>query len=202
MFITAIINSMGLTASAAMGIGDKIIGFAFMPQSAFSASSSVIVAQCVGARNLKRAKKSVSVAILLCLAVEVGIFIICQIWPMAMPSLFTRDPEVLELSVQDMKAYSYDCILTVIIFCWGGLLNGAGKTTFNMTQNLISTFLGRIPLTFILSGLPGVNLFILGLAASLSSLMSVVMLGWFILTGRWSRGLYIDDLPADKAEEA
>ena len=59
MFITAIINSMGLTASAAMGIGDKIVSFTFMPQSAFSASVAVVVAQNYGAGKYARIRKGI-----------------------------------------------------------------------------------------------------------------------------------------------
>ena len=79
-----------------------------------------------------------------------------------------------------MMAYSIDAVLTAITFCLSGFLNGSGKTTANMIQNLISTFLGRVPATYILSRLPGTNLFIIGLAAPISSLMSMVMLFFII----------------------
>lgn len=194
MFITSIINSMGLSASAAMGIGDKITGFAFMPQGAFSAAASVIVAQNVGAKQTDRALETVRISVYMCLAVEVVFLVVSQVWPNFLPGLFTNDEEVMVMAGQYMRAYSLDAILTSITFCWSGLLNGAGKTTFNMAQNLISTFLGRIPATYFLSKLPATNLFFIGLAAPLSTILSLVMLGWFIVTKRWQKGIFIEEM--------
>ena len=184
MFITAIINSMGLTASAAMGIGDKIVGFAFMPQSAFSASVAVVVAQNYGARQMDRARAAVRYAIGVCMAIEAVFLLFCCLFPDLLPSLFTSDADVIEMAGLYMKAYSIDGVLTALTFNLSGLLNGCGKTAFNMTQNLISTFLGRIPATWIFSRLPGANLFLIGCAAPASTVMSIVMLLAYIRRNR------------------
>ncbi|MDO4458755.1 MAG: MATE family efflux transporter [Clostridia bacterium] len=184
MFITAIINSMGLSASAAMGIGDKIIGFAFMPQSAFSASIAVVVAQNYGAKKMDRAYKAVFYAIAVCVAIEAVFLLVCFIFPHFMPSLFSNDKTVIEMTGLYMKAYCIDGIFTAIAFNLSALLNGCGKTTFNMAQNLISTFLGRIPATWLFSRLPTTNLFLIGLAAPASTAMSIVMLLVYIAVQR------------------
>lgn len=187
LFITAIINSMGLTASAAMGIGDKIVGFAFMPQSAFSASVSVIVAQNYGANQPKRAAKAVKYSIGICFGIEMIFLLVCVIFPSFFPSFFTDDAEVIKLAGQYMMAYSIDGILTSITFNMSGMLNGCGKTTYNMTQNLIATFLGRVPATYFLSKLPNTNLFLIGCAAPASTVLSIIMLGVYIKSGRWKK---------------
>ena len=193
MFITAIINAMGLEASAAMGIGDKIVGFAFLPQTAFSAALAVMVAQNIGARQEKRALEAMKVCVAICFGIELAFCAVCQLWPRLLPSLFTDDPVVLTLTGQYMRAYSLDAVLTGVTFCLSGFLNGCGKTTFNLVQNLISTFLGRVPATWLLSRLPGVDLFILGLAAPASTVMSVIMLGIYLAAGFWKKGLYANE---------
>lgn len=184
MFITAIINEMGLTASAAMGIGDKIIGFSFMPQSAFSASVAVVVAQNYGAGKMDRAYKAVGYAIGLCVAIEAVFLGICLLFPRFMPSLFSNEDDVIQLTGLYMKAYSIDGVLTAISFNLSALLNGCGKTTYNMAQNLISTFLGRIPATWFFSRLATANLFLIGLAAPASTVMSILMLLAYIRISR------------------
>lgn len=176
MFITAIINAMGLSASAAMGIGDKIVGFTFMPQSAFSSSVAVVVAQNFGAGKMDRAYKAVGYAIGVCMAIETLCFLVCVLFPGFMPSLFTDDAEVIQMAGLYMKAYSIDGILTAIAFNLSALLNGCGRTTFNMAQNLIATFLGRIPATWIFSRLANTNLFLIGCAAPASTILSIIML--------------------------
>lgn len=185
MFITAIINTMGLTASAAMGVGDKIIGFAFMPQSAFSASVSVIVAQNYGANKMDRAKKAVKYAMAVCLAIEFVFLFVCLVFPSFFPSLFSKDPEVIRMAGQYMKAYSIDGILTSISFNLSALLNGCGKTTFNLVQNLVSTFGGRIPATYGFSKIKNTNLFFIGCAAPASTIISIIMLAIYIKVTKW-----------------
>ena len=200
MFITAIINSMGLSASAAMGIGDKIVGFAFMPQSAFSASAAVVVAQNFGAGKMDRARKAVGCAIGISFAIEAVCFLICLLFPNFMPSLFTNDDEVIRMAGMYMQAYSIDGMLTAVAFNLSALLNGCGKTTFNMAQNLIATFLGRIPATWLFSRMANTNLFLIGCAAPASTVLSIVMLLIYIRVvlrkvkteqtgnGLWKRG--------------
>lgn len=190
MFITSIINSMGLTASASMGIGDKITGIAFLPQSSFSSALAVIVSQNIGARQPKRAMDSVKAAIVISVSVEIIFFAVCLLAPSLLPSMFTSDPEVISMAGLYMKAYSIDGMLTSITFCISGFLNGCGKTTFNMTQNLISTFLGRVPATYFLSRLPATNLFLIGLAAPASTVLTIIMVGIYVGGGFWKKGLY------------
>lgn len=180
MFITAIINSMGLSASAAMGIGDKIVGFSFMPQSAFSASVAVVVAQNFGAGKMDRARKAVGLAIMISFAIEAVCFLVCLLFPNFMPSLFTDDREVVQMAGLYMQAYSIDGMLTAVAFNLSALLNGCGKTTFNMAQNLIATFLGRIPATWLFSRLADTNLFLIGCAAPASTVLSIIMLLLYI----------------------
>ena len=180
MFITAIINGMGLSASAAMGIGDKIVGFTFMPQSAFSASVAVIVAQNYGAGKMDRAHKAVRYAIGICFVIEAVCFLVCLLFPQFMPSLFTDDEEVIRMSGLYMKAYSIDGMLTAISFNLSALLNGCGKTAFNMIQNLIATFLGRIPATWFFARMANADLFLIGCAAPASTVLSIIMLVIYI----------------------
>ena len=190
MFITSIINSMGLTASAAMGVGDKITGFAFMPQSSFSQALAVIVAQNVGARQPERAWRSVRLACVIGFCIETLFVAVCWLRPELFPGLFTSDPEVVRLAGLYMKAYGIDALLTSISFCLSGFLNGCGKTTFNMAQNLIATFLGRIPATWLLARLPQTNLFLIGLAAPASTVMTLAILAVYLTKGCWKKGLY------------
>ena len=183
MFITAIINAMGLSASAAMGIGDKIINIAFLIQNSVSAALSIVVAQNFGAGNYERASDAVKMSIAVCVIIELLFCVFCEIKPHVFPSLFTNDMEVIDMAGRYMMAYSIDGVLTSISFCLSGYLNGCGRTTSNMIQNLIATFLGRVPATFLFSRLPNTNLFLIGLAAPVSTLMSIVMLIFILKKG-------------------
>lgn len=188
MLITSIINAMGVTYSAAMGVGDKIVGFAFLPQSSFATSISVVVAQNMGARKPERAKKATIYGMLTCIVIGFIFFAYSQVFPTVLPSLFTKDAEVQAMCGMYIKAYSYDAVLTSIVFCLSSMFTGCGKSTFTMLQDLASTFLVRVPVTYFVSRIAGATLFQIGLAAPVASIMGIAMCLVYLKSGRWKTG--------------
>ena len=99
-----------------------------------------------------------------------------DIFPSIFTRIFTNDQEVINNGALYLKFYSLDCLLTSFLFCLNGYLNGYKKTVFTMIHSLTATFLGRIPLTILISQLPHVTLLEMGLAAPLSTIISLVMI--------------------------
>ena len=58
LIIIAIVNTMGLTASAGVGVAEKLCGFLMLAPSAYMQSMSAFVAQNIGARKPGRARKA------------------------------------------------------------------------------------------------------------------------------------------------
>ena len=69
--ITAIVNALGVTPSAGVGVAEKICGFVLMVPSAYMQAMSAFVAQNMGAGRPDRAKKALIGAISTSLAVGV-----------------------------------------------------------------------------------------------------------------------------------
>lgn len=192
MLITSIINAMGVNYSAAMGVGDKIVGFAFLPQTSFATSISVVVAQNMGAGKPERAKKATIYGMLTCVMCGFCFFMFSQLFPTVLPSLFTKDVTVQNMCGSYIKAYSYDCILTSIVFCLSSMFTGCGKSTFTMAQDLAATFLVRVPVTYLVSRIEGATLFQIGLAAPIASIMGIVICLIYLKSGRWKSGKIIE----------
>ena len=57
LIITLVINKMGLVASAAVGVSEKLIEFLMLPSIAFGSAVSAMSAQNFGAGELRRAKQ-------------------------------------------------------------------------------------------------------------------------------------------------
>lgn len=188
MLITSIINAMGVSYSAAMGVGDKIIGFAFLPQSSFATSISVVVAQNMGAGKPERARKTTVYGMLTCIVIGFIFFAYSQLFPTVLPSLFTKDAEVQAMCGMYIKAYSYDAVLTSIVFCLSSMFTGCGKSTFTMLQDLASTFLVRVPATYFISRMPGATLFQIGLASPMASVLGIIICLVYLKSGRWKTG--------------
>jgi putative MATE family efflux protein len=185
LMITAIINTMGLTASAAVGVVEKLIVFMMLPPSAFSAAIATMSAQNIGAKKYDRAKKGLNIGIVFSLIFGLLCFVYSQFRGDTLISIFTNDIEVIKAGELYLKSYTIDCIMVCFIFCMNGFFNGAGHSLFCMGHSLIATFLFRIPIAYFLSKISTVTLYEIGLAAPISSIVSVIICFVYFKTGRW-----------------
>ncbi|MDD4159524.1 MAG: MATE family efflux transporter [Synergistaceae bacterium] len=186
MFIMATVSVMGgVVASAAIGITSKINGFTMLPPIAFSAAISAMVSQNMGAAQPQRAVKCLYVGISVTLIFGVISFALLQFFPEAAIKIFTPDAELITATSLYLKSFSIDCILVCFVFCLNGFFNGCGHTRFSMINNLMAAFLVRVPATWLLSNIPGADLFSVGFATPLSSLLSITIGIMYLRSQKW-----------------
>lgn len=185
LLITTIINTMGLTASAAVGVVEKIIVFAMLPPTAFASAIAVMTAQNIGAGKVERAQKSLYAGIACSLVMGIAFWIYSQISPESITSLFSNDKEVIYTAAAYLKSYSLDCILVCFIFCMNSFFSGCGHPIFPMVHSLIATFLIRIPVSFFLSRIEGITLYKIGFGAPLATFIALIMCIIYMKYGSW-----------------
>ena len=175
LVIMAIVNSLGLIASAGVGVAEKLCGFIMLVPSAFSQSMSAFVAQNVGARKMDRADKSLFYGISASLCAGIFMFWLAFFHGDILSSLFAKDAEVIAASADYLRAYGIDCLLTAFLFCFSGYFNGCGLTFFVMLQGIIGAFGVRIPVSFLMSRIEGVSLFQIGIATPASTIVQIIL---------------------------
>ncbi len=175
LIITSIINTLGLTASASVGVSEKIYAFLSIVPMAFMSALSAFVAQNIGAGNPKRAVQSLFIAQRISFCFGVAMFIGTFFFGAEMTSLFADDPAVIETTAQYLKGCSFEYLIITLAFCMLGYFNGIGKTTFVMFQGLLSSFLVRIPLSYMLSRMPGTSMALISIAVPISALTELVL---------------------------
>lgn len=175
LIITALVNRMGLTASAAVGVVEKLIVFSMLPTTAFASAVAAMVAQNQGAGLHKRARKCLSTGIGLSLLFGVACFICAQVNAAGLVGIFTTDPAVIQAGAQYLRSYSADVIIVCFVFCMNTYFSGSGNTVFPLLHSLIATFFIRIPLSWILSRPGSGSMFALGFAAPLASALSLAL---------------------------
>lgn len=181
LIITAIINTMGLVASAAVGVVEKILSFAFLPPDAFAGAVAAMTAQNMGANKPKRATDALWRGIAFSLAFGLLFFAYCNIAPRSLTGIFTRDRAVIEAAAGYLRTYSLDCAMVSFVFCFNSYFSGQGNAVISMIHNMAATFLVRIPLTLLMSRLPNTTMVHMGLAAPAASLLSVfICAGYFL----------------------
>ena len=185
LVIIAIVNGLGLIASAGVGVAEKLCGFLMLVPSAYMQAMSAFVAQNIGARKPERARRALFCGIASSLAVGVVMAYFTFFHGELLAGLFARDQEVILAAADYLKAYAIDCLLTSFLFCFIGYFNGCGSTTFVMLQGIIGAFCVRVPVSWLMSRQANVSLFRIGLATPSSTLVQIILCGaYFVWTLR------------------
>lgn len=175
MVILAIVNNLGLTVSAGIGVAEKVCAFIMLVPMAFSQSTSAFTSQNVGALQFDRARTGLRYAISTSLAFGVVLAWLAFFHGSMLTGFFTNDAPVMEAAAEYLKAYAIDTILVSLLFCYIGYFNGFGLTKFVMIQGIIGAFLVRIPVSYIMAGIEPVSLFRIGLATPASSFVQILL---------------------------
>ena len=181
LFILAIVNSLGLTVSAGVGVAEKLCGFVMLVPSSFMQSMSAFVAQNIGARRPDRAKKALFYGIVSSLAIGVVMGYLNFFHGDLLSGIFAKDPAIIEAAAEYLKAYAIDCIFTAFLFCFIGYFNGLGNTVFVMLQGSLAAFLVRLPVSYLMSRQQPVSLFRIGLATPAASFCQIIACFIFFL---------------------
>lgn len=177
--ITAIVNELGVVASAGVGVAEKICGFILLVPSAYMQSISAFVAQNIGAKKPERAKRALAYGILTSLGVGVFLAWFSFFHGDILAGVFNRETEVVAAAADYLKAYAIDCLLVSFMFCFTGYFNGCGKTGFVMIQGIAGAFGVRIPVSYLMSRIMPVSLFCIGLATPSSTFLQIILCVWY-----------------------
>lgn len=184
--ISAIINTLGVIASAAVGVVEKLMGFAFLVPGAFSSAVATMAAQNIGAGRDDRARSSMKWGIVFSLICGGVICLLSQLVPDLLVGIFTNDPAVIQSGAEYVRSYSVDCVLVSFVFCMNAYLNARGRSIICFAHSMVATFAVRIPVTWLMSRITTGSLTPMGIAAPAASLVSIVIcvlyFGWM-----WSR---------------
>ena len=181
LIIQAVVNAIGVTESAGVGVAEKVCAFLMLVGSSYMQAISAFVAQNMGAGKPERAKKALAYGIITSLLAGIVMCYAALVHGDALAGIFDNDPLVIAAAHSYMKAYGIDCVLTPFLFCFIGYFNGCEKTLFVMLQGLIGAFCVRVPIVFFVSRIPGASLFHIGLGTPASTVVQIVLcLGMFI----------------------
>lgn len=175
LVLTAIINQLGVTASAGVGVAEKVCAFIMLVPSSYMQSISTFVAQNIGANNYKRARKALFYGIFSSLCVGTVIGALSFFHGDIMATIFSKEADVIKVAHDYLKAYAIDCIFVSFLFCFCGYFNGCSKTRFIMCQGIIGTFGVRIPVAYFVSKIEPVSVFHIGLATPCSTVIQILI---------------------------
>lgn len=190
LIIFAILNTLGLVASASIGIAEKLFVFLALVPLSFMYALSAFVAQNIGAKQPERAVAGMRVGMITSFVAGVFMFVLVYFRGDLLAMIFERDPQVIAATHNYLQGTAAEYLILPILFCFIGYFNGLAKTRFVLIEGLISSFIFRIPLCYFLSQIPNAQLMTIGYSVPISSFASLLMcLAYYFTLKKRSRSL-------------
>ena len=151
MALLGIVNSYGTDVIAGYSAAIRIDSLAVLPAMNFAGALSTFVGQNLGANKIERVKSGFLATFYMSATVSVLVTIIVLLFGRYLMSLFTTDLNVISIGNEYLVIISSFYLVFTVLFLTNGVLRGAGDTLIPMFITLISLWLIRVPLSYILS---------------------------------------------------
>lgn len=132
VFVQAYINSFGSSCMAGWASYGKIDQLAFLPMQSISLASTTFVGQNFGAVNIKRAKRGITISLVLSAAMTVLIVIPMMLFAPQLVGMFNREPDVLYYGTFFLRICSPFYVLCCVNQIYAGALRGLGDAAVPM----------------------------------------------------------------------
>ena len=146
-----IVNMFGTPTIAAYSIAMRIDSFAVLPAMNFSAAITTFTGQNIGANKMHRLSKGLKSTLKMMSVVSISISVLAVTFAGPIISLFTTDPEVIEIGKNYLYIVSPFYVIFAAMFVFMGLFRGAGDTITSMVVTIITLWIIRIPSSYLLS---------------------------------------------------
>jgi putative MATE family efflux protein len=159
-FITfiGIVASLGTAVVAANQIANTIESLAFLPAFGLSISTSAIVGQALGARNIPIAELATRRSALFALGVMLVTGLCAVVFGGTIARIFGATAEILGLATLAVQLSALEQPFIALQNIFGGALRGAGDTRSPMVVSLIGVLFFRITAVYFLAILLGLGL--------------------------------------------
>ncbi|RKL61878.1 MATE family efflux transporter [Thermoanaerobacteraceae bacterium SP2] len=179
------IANLGTVAFAANQVAVSAESMSFMPGYGFSIAASTLVGQNLGSKRKDLAEdsgwESMKLALLLMGAVGI-LFLAAPGW---LIGFFTSIPEVRDLAAVCIRVGAFEQPTIAISMTLSGALKGAGDTKGTFLISLISTWLIRLPLIFIMVFILKKGLAFVWLATVIQFFLEALLMVLRFRQGRW-----------------
>ena len=185
--ISGLSNPYGLAAGAAAGVVNKINNFVTLPYTAIQVAISAMTGQNMGAGQEKRAIKSLWTGVSICLVFGLFMFTLAHLCPELMLGVFSKDPEMLAVGADFLKAYSFEYIFMAFTWTVHGFMSACGHTLIPSIDGLLASVVFRIPLALLFSRALGMGFTGIAFGSSMAVIGALIPGMIFYFSGVWRK---------------
>ncbi|MBI2941597.1 MAG: MATE family efflux transporter [Chloroflexi bacterium] len=160
---SALVITLGTVVFATMRITFNALAISFLPAFGFSVAAAALTGQALGAGSPDRARQATWVAVQSAATWMTAMAVVFFFTGEPLLRLFTDDPLVVEEGIVAMRYGAVSIPIFAAPMVIAGALRGAGDTRYPMLVNIVTGWLVRLPIAYLLSitlglGLPGAYL--------------------------------------------
>ena len=148
--INSVIAGYDDTILSAIAVGNRINSMLLFPTMAVGSVLATFVGQNIGAGNIKRAKKSVNVA----MALSIGIGIVGGIgllpFRTELAKIFLEQQVDIDLCVKYLFYLLVGLPLMSVFQCYNGCFQGSGRTGLSLTLSTVRLWVLRVPVLLLM----------------------------------------------------
>lgn len=187
MFVTSLVNSVSVAASAVFGVGLKVDDIVNKISQGITYAVSAIVGQNVAANKISRAKKSIGYAWLYSVLIY-SIFTVAYLkYPTQIFSIFTDDQGVIELAPLFVSALVWSFPAMIAMRGSNGFIQGIGNSALSFFLALFDGIVVRIGLSYLLGVVFDMGLYGFFLGYGLACYASAVPGVIYFFSGIWKK---------------
>ncbi len=189
LFVISTINSYGLAAATAAGIGGKVDSYAVLPIIAVGQSVAGMTGQNLGAKRPDRVRHTLFAGLRISLVFGVAMYFLVNIFGKQISGLFNASGETVEIALLYMKYVSFSYVANAVVFVINGLATGSGNSIFAMANAFTSVVIARIPFIWLFERVLHMGLKGVFLGIGVGQYAGIITASLFYLSGKWKKSL-------------
>ncbi|MDD3193371.1 MAG: MATE family efflux transporter [Oscillospiraceae bacterium] len=197
--LQSLVNGYGSDFMAGFNGANKIDMFAFFPAQSFGMALTTYVGQNIGAGKLHRVKEGLRSTMLMSVLCGIGAMVLVLIWGPNMMHLFSQEAAVAEAGMVYLRPVMYCYLLFAVMNTFLSVLRGAGDMVFPMITSLLSLWIIRLPMAYLLAFFFGKEYIFFSYGGGWLIGMTMAILYYY--GGQWKKKAVVSHPPEDAPAE-
>ena len=185
LWCNARINTYGLTASVANGIGSKIQSVSNVFMQGVDMAAAAMIGQNLGAKKYDRIKRIVLVTLACCLVIAVVASSLTVLIPRTIFSIFSSDPAVLEMGVVYMRILVITFFLASLLSTFQSVVTGSGFASMSFAIGILDGVVCRIGFSLLFLYVYHYEVISYFLGTALARLLPAIICMIYFFSGKW-----------------
>jgi len=198
-FMVTMVATFGTVSIASYGIGSRIYNFVLVPTFGLSMATSTLVGQNIGAEDIEEAEKVTKLGILIIFILLTFIGILLFIFSREIATLLIpKNNDVIKMSSLFIKIMSLTFGFMGIQHIITGTFRASGNTFMSMILAILSHWVFRIPLAFLLSKHTFLKINGIWLSFPIAHFLSALVSTIWFSRGIWKKKKLIKEFEIEK----